>query len=115
MYKRQPVATITILLIILVIGTVSLVQTPLDLLPDIKPPYLAVITVFPGSSPQENLKMVTEPIEDVVSPVSGVKNIISLSQEHVSLVALEFRWGADLWHPVSYTHLGFPCINDIIP
>ena len=93
---RRPVATITILLIILVIGTVSLVQTPLDLLPDIKPPYLAVITVFPGSSPQENLKMVTEPIEDVVSPVSGVKNIISLSQEHVSLVALEFRWGADL-------------------
>ena len=93
---RRPVATITILLIILVIGTVSLVQTPLDLLPDIKPPYLAVITVFPGSSPQENLKMVTEPIENVVSPVGGVKNIISLSQEHVSLVALEFSWGANL-------------------
>ena len=93
---RRPVATITILLIILVIGTVSLVQTPLDLLPDIKPPYLAVITLFPGSSPQENLKMVTEPIEDVVSPVGGVKNIISMSQEHVSLVALEFNWGANL-------------------
>ncbi|MFY9541187.1 MAG: efflux RND transporter permease subunit, partial [Dethiobacteria bacterium] len=92
----RPVATVTILLIVLVIGTVSLLQTPLDLLPDIKPPYLAVITVFPGSSPQENLKLVTEPIESAVSPVSGVKNIISLSQEHVSLVALEFNWGANL-------------------
>ena len=93
---RRPVATITILLIILVIGTVSLVQTPLDLLPDIKPPYLAVITIFPGTSPQENLKMVTEPIEDAISPINGVKNILSLSQEHVSMVALEFNWGADL-------------------
>lgn len=93
---RRPVATITILLIILVIGAVSLVQTPLDLLPDIKPPYLAIISIFPGSSPQENLKMVTEPIEGAVSPINGVKNILSLSQEHVSMVALEFTWGADL-------------------
>ena len=46
---RRPVATITILLIILVIGAVSLFQTPLDLLPEIKPPYLAVIP-FPGTS-----------------------------------------------------------------
>jgi|LSQX01.3.fsa_nt_gb HAE1 family hydrophobic/amphiphilic exporter-1 len=93
---RRPVATITILLIVLVIGTVSLVQTPLDLLPDIRPPYLAIITVFPGSSPQENLKLVTEPIESALSPINGVKNILSLSQEHVSLVALEFNWGANL-------------------
>ncbi len=93
---RRPVATITILLIILVIGAVSLVQTPLDLLPDIKPPYLAIISIFPGSSPQENLKMVTEPIEGAISPINGVKNILSLSQEHVSMVALEFNWGADL-------------------
>ncbi len=93
---RRPVATITILLIILVIGAVSLVQTPLDLLPDIKPPYLAIISIFPGSSPQENLRMVTEPIEGAISPINGVKNILSLSQEHVSMVALEFNWGADL-------------------
>ncbi|HOL18484.1 MAG TPA: efflux RND transporter permease subunit, partial [Bacillota bacterium] len=72
---QRPVATITILLIVLVIGTVSLLQTPLNLLPDIKPPYLAIITVFPGSSPQENLELVTEPIESAVSPISGVKNI----------------------------------------
>ncbi|MGB3914358.1 MAG: efflux RND transporter permease subunit, partial [Dethiobacteria bacterium] len=93
---RRPVATITILLIIIVIGVASLIQTPLDLLPDIKPPYLAVITIFPGSSPQENLQMVTEPIEGAVSPINGVKNILSLSQEHVSMVALEFNWGVDL-------------------
>jgi HAE1 family hydrophobic/amphiphilic exporter-1 len=93
---RRPVATITILLIILVIGAVSLFQTPLDLLPEIKPPYLAVITIFPGTSPQENLTLVTEPIEDAISPINGVKNVLSLSQEHVSMVALEFNWGADL-------------------
>lgn len=93
---KRPVATVTILLIVLVIGIVSLVQTPLDLLPDINPPFLAVITAFPGSSPQENLNMVTIPIEENLSAISGVKNIQSISQEHTSLVVLEFNWGADL-------------------
>lgn len=96
MAVKRPIATGTILLIILVIGLVSLYQSPLDLLPDIQAPVLAVITVFPGSSPQETLELVTKPIEDSVSAVSGITGLNSISQENLSLVILRFDWGANV-------------------
>ena len=93
---RRPIATTTILLVIMVIGLVSLYQSPLDLLPEIQAPVLAVITVFPGSSPQETLELVTKPIEDSVSAVSGLTALNSFSRENLSLVILRFNWGADI-------------------
>jgi len=89
---KRPVATATILLLILLIGMVSLYQSPLDLLPDIQPPVLAIITAFPGSSPQETLELVTRPVEEGVSAVSGLTNISSISQESVSIVIMQFDW-----------------------
>ena len=96
MAVKRPVATGTILLLVLLIGLVSLYQTPLDLLPDIQPPVLAVITVFPGSSPQETLELVTRPVEEGVSAVSGLTNLISRSQENTSLVIMQFDWGINV-------------------
>ncbi len=93
---KRPVATATILLLILLIGLVSLYQSPLDLLPDIQPPVLAVITTFPGSSPQETLELVTKPIEEGVSAVSGLTNLNSISQESVSIVIMQFDWGINV-------------------
>ena len=92
---KRPIATIMILLIFMVIGAVSLWQTPLDLLPDISPPVLAVATVFPGSAPQESLSLVTEPIEEAASTISGVSSINSISRENISLVIIQFDWGID--------------------
>jgi len=93
---KRPIATTAILILILVIGLVSLYQSPLDLLPEIQAPVLAVITAFPGSSPQETLELVTKPIEEGVSAVSGVTGLNSISQENLSLVIIRFDWGTDV-------------------
>jgi hydrophobic/amphiphilic exporter-1 (mainly G- bacteria), HAE1 family len=93
---KRPVATGAILLLIMLIGLVSLYQSPLDLLPEIEVPVLAIITPFPGSSPQETLELVTKPIEDGVSAIGGLTGINSFSQENMSLVVLQLDWGADV-------------------
>ncbi|NLZ28383.1 MAG: efflux RND transporter permease subunit [Firmicutes bacterium] len=93
---ERPIATCTILLLIMVIGVVSLSQTSLGLLPDIEPPVLAVITLFPGSAPQETLSLVTEPIEDMASTTSGLTTLYSFSQESLSLIILQFKWGTNV-------------------
>lgn len=93
---ERPIATCTILLLIMVIGIVSLSQTSLGLLPDIEPPVLAVITLFPGSAPQETLSLVTEPIEDMASTTSGLTTLYSFSQESLSLIILQFKWGTNV-------------------
>ncbi|MEW5783997.1 MAG: efflux RND transporter permease subunit [Bacillota bacterium] len=93
---KRPVTTLTMVCLVMIIGLVSLWKAPLDLLPDIKPPLIAVITVFPGSSPRETLNLVTEPIEQQVSAIGGLTNLSSFSQENLSLVVLKFHWGSEL-------------------
>ncbi|NLI69324.1 MAG: efflux RND transporter permease subunit [Firmicutes bacterium] len=93
---ERPIATCTILLLVMVIGIVSLSQASLGLLPDIEPPVLAVITLFPGSAPQETLSLVTEPIEDMASTTSGLTTLYSFSQESLSLIVLQFKWGTNV-------------------
>jgi len=93
---KRPLAVTVIIFIILIIGLVSLWQTPLDLLPDIQPPVLAILTAFPGSSPQETLDLVTDPVEEAASTTSKLNTLTSSSGEHHSLVILQFDWGAEV-------------------
>jgi len=93
---KRPIATFAILVIVFVLGIVSIGRASLELLPDIEPPILAVQTVFPGSGPQETKDLVSKPIEESASTVSGLTNLRSISQENISIVILEFDWGTDL-------------------
>jgi len=68
----------------------------MNLLPDIQPPVLAIVTVFPGCSPQEAKTLVAEPIEEAMASVSGLTTVRSISQENMAVVILQFYWGANL-------------------
>jgi len=93
---NRPVTIIMVVLAILVLGLVSLSRLPVDLYPDIEFPWVTVVGVYAGAGPEEIETLITKPIEDAVSTISGVKNVISTSQEGVSAVSIEFYLGTDL-------------------
>lgn len=93
---RRPIATAMFTLIVVTIGGVSLTQLPIDLLPDISLPTLTVRSTYENASPEEMERLVTEPIEEAVSLVSGVEEISSESGEGSSNVFIRFVWGTDL-------------------
>lgn len=68
----------------------------MDLLPDISFPTLTVITIYNNVAPAEIETLVTKPIEEMVSSVSGVDRISSESIEGVSIITVRFRWGTDM-------------------
>ncbi len=92
----RPVTITMVILALIVLGLVSLTRMPLDLYPDIEFPFVTVVSVYPGAGPAEIETLVTKPIEDRVSTISGVKNVTSTSQEGVSWVGVEFYLGTDL-------------------
>jgi len=92
----RPVTITMVVLAIIVLGLVSLRLLPVDLYPKIDIPYVTVVSVYPGTGPQEVETLVSKPIEDAVSTISGVKNVTSSSEEGVSWVAIEFYLGTDL-------------------
>lgn len=93
---KHPVTTLMIMFMAILLGVVSLTSTQMDLMPKFSPPVAAVMTTFPGASPEEIAKMVTEPIEAAVATTSGMKKVSSISRESMSVVVLQFSWGTDM-------------------
>ncbi|MHB0939068.1 MAG: efflux RND transporter permease subunit [Armatimonadota bacterium] len=92
----RPVTILMLVLALVVLGWQSMRQLPVDLYPDIEFPMLFISTVYPGTGPEEMETLVSKPIEDAVSTVSGLKKLTSSSAEGISNVMMEFEIGTDL-------------------
>ncbi len=93
---KRPVATIMFFIGIILLGIISLKNLSVDLLPSLSYPKITVITEYSGALPEEVEKLITEPLEARLSPVPGVKNIKSVSREGLSIITIEFHWGANM-------------------
>ncbi|MCX5799957.1 MAG: efflux RND transporter permease subunit [Candidatus Eisenbacteria bacterium] len=87
---RKSVLATILLLALVVIGIFSYLRLTIDLMPPVDFPYVTVVTVYPGAGPEEIESLVSKPIEDAISSISGLKNTWSYSQEGVSVVLAEF-------------------------
>lgn len=93
---KRPVTVVMLIVMAILLGGVSLSRLGVDLFPRIKFPIAVVATTYQGAGPREVEKLVTKPIEEAVSTVSGVKSITSTSSEDASAVIVEFEWGTDM-------------------
>lgn len=93
--KRKVTASM-IAMILVVIGLIAFSRLGLDFFPDLEYPTVSVITTYRGASSEDIEKTITQPLEQVVSSVSGVKKVTSQSSEGVSVLMVEFEWGTNL-------------------
>lgn len=93
---KKPFTVIVGVIIVIILGVVSYMNTGVDLLPSMNLPYVVVVTINPGASPEEIEKTVTKPVEDGLSSVANINEMTSQSSEHFSMVLLEFNHDADL-------------------
>ena len=93
---RRPVTVTMLFLSLLVFGWKSYQELPINLMPDISYPTLTVRTEYEGAAPEDVEELVTEPLEERLSVVSGVVEISSISSAGLSEVILEFTWGTDM-------------------
>ena len=64
-------------------------------LPEFTVPGLTVIAPYTGLPAAEIREMVTIPLEDSLSSVSGLQQISSISRDGLCIIELEFPWGTD--------------------
>ena len=74
---------------------------PLDLLPDIEFPIVAVITEYKGVGPKEIESTVTRPLEESLAGINNIDTITSTSKEGMSMIRVQFIWGTDMSLAVS--------------
>jgi HAE1 family hydrophobic/amphiphilic exporter-1 len=82
--------------IVILLGGISLTRLPVDLLPDISQPTINVRVNYSGVGPLEMEELITRPLEQQLSAVSGVRQMNSTSSEGNSQIQMNFEWGHDL-------------------
>lgn len=93
---QRPVTMFMLSGVIILIGWISFVRLPVDLMPDVSLPSLTVRVSYAGVGPLEMEELVTRPLEQALSAVSGLERLESTSSEGSSRVTLNFAWGTDL-------------------
>jgi HAE1 family hydrophobic/amphiphilic exporter-1 len=93
---RRHVLTTVLVLIAVILGALSYAGLGLRRFPEIDFPMATVVTRYPGGSPSEIESDITKPIEDAVSSISGVEEIMSYSQPGVSNVIVQFALEEDI-------------------
>jgi multidrug efflux pump len=87
--KRPVLATVMSLMIVL-LGVISFQRLTVREYPRIDTPVVSVRTVYKGASPQVIESQITQPLEDSLSGIEGVRAIKSVSREEVSSITVEF-------------------------
>jgi len=98
-YKKavnKPTTTVMVFLAVIVMGIYSLIYIPVDLFPEMDPPFVSVMTTYPGANSRDIETNITRPLEDAFNTVDNLKEITSVSSDNLSVISLEFDWGADL-------------------
>ncbi|MDR1565031.1 MAG: efflux RND transporter permease subunit [Oscillospiraceae bacterium] len=87
---KRPFTILVTVILIVILGGVSFFNLTEDLLPNVKMPYVAVMTNCAGSSPEEIEAKVTKPIELAMASMAKVEEVKSTTRENSSIVVLHF-------------------------
>ena len=93
---EKPVTTALIFVAVIVIGIYSFLKLPIDQFPEMDPPYITVMTTYPGASASEMETNVTKIMENALTSVDHLKHITSQSKDNISVVELELEWGSNM-------------------
>src|SRR5262245_63934809 len=92
---KKPTLTVVAMIILVVFGLVALLQLDTDEYPEIDAPIVVVAIPYPGASPDVVEREVVEPIEEVISGISGVDRMRSSSLDGYGNIVVEFVFGKD--------------------
>jgi len=93
---KRPIAMTVVLLALGLFGFLSFRNIGVDLLPQVDVPYVTVVVVYPGASPEEIETSVARKIEDAVSQVDGLKHVTATCANNFCQVMLEFHLDRDV-------------------
>ena len=94
-FIHRPVFTTMFVMLLVVFGIKAYPSLGVDLYPEVDYPLVSVTVTYEGAAPEEMETLITKPIENRVSQVSGIKTISSSIREGYSQTVLEFELGVD--------------------
>ena len=93
---KNKLAVWLLTIIITVSGIYSGTRMKMETIPDISIPYLMVMDIYPGATPERVMEDVSIPIEKAVEGLEDVKAVYSNSYSNMSNIQIEYEYGIDM-------------------
>ncbi|MEO6694589.1 MAG: efflux RND transporter permease subunit [Ignavibacteria bacterium] len=93
---QRPVLAIVMSLILVLFGIVAFTYLEVREYPSVDPPTVSVQTTYPGANSDVIETQITEPLEQALNGIEGIKTLTSESREQVSRITVEFELSRNL-------------------
>lgn len=94
-FIRSPLSPLFYIAMLLM-GLLGLIMTPRQEDPQISVPMIDIMVQYPGASAQQVSNLAVQPLERMISEISGVKHVYSASQRNRGIVTIEFDVGQEM-------------------
>ncbi|WP_423129650.1 efflux RND transporter permease subunit [Gaoshiqia sp. Z1-71] len=112
---RQKFVALSLVVLMAAAGVYSLMQIPINSLPDVTPVQVLVITKAGRYSPYDVEKLVSYPVETAMNGLPAVKEVRSISQFGLSAVTVEFEENTDIYFARQMVSQRLQSIVDELP
>jgi multidrug efflux pump len=93
---ERPALPVVLALLMLIAGAVGFTFLPDREYPEMDPPVVNVTTLYTGANAEVIQAQITEPLEQMISGIEGIRTISSSSTEQSSVITVEFNLNEDL-------------------
>ncbi len=88
--------TLVIFLMIILLGTTTILHMPRSEDPDLHSPQFPIVVVYPGTSPKDLEDLVVNPMERKITELENIKKVKSTIKDGVAIVFVEYKYGSDV-------------------
>jgi multidrug efflux pump len=93
---NRPVLSTVFALVILLFGVVGVTFLGIREFPSVDPPIINVMTSYPGANSDVIETQITEPLEQSINGIPGIRSLTSVSSQGMSNITVEFELSVDM-------------------
>lgn len=93
---KRPAFISSLMIVIITVGYIAFNKMNVELFPNIDIPIIFVSTRYDGAAPSEIESLVSKPLEEEISTVSGIKKLMSRSLKDTSQIIVQLYQNTDI-------------------
>lgn len=95
-FIKKPVTICTLTILIMIAGILGVMGMPVNLMPNMNMPFVAVSVIYPGASANEVEEQVTKKLESSIRTTAGIVEMTTNSYDNASALVIKFDYGTDV-------------------
>jgi multidrug efflux pump len=93
---KRPVLATVMMLVVLLFGLIGYTSLGVREYPSVDQPVISVNTTYPGANAEVIMNQITEPLEQNINGIPGIRSLSSVSSQGNSRITIEFELSVDL-------------------